>query len=302
MISRRYFPLVTGVLWGTSYPAISVALDSFPPLQIALVRVLCATLILGPVLYYLNKYEKPRLRRSQWAPLIAFSIFGIGLFYLSQVFSLELSTPINVSFMITTYPGFVSVLAYFVLDEPLKRRHVAGVVLAMLGAYLIIGGGRLLPLFSSDTFLGDLIALFGALSFTVYLILNRVYADRLQMDQLSTTFYMILYTVPLLAIPTLLTGQYDVGPIDPIPAVALLWLAVVVTGLGYLTLNIGLTAETTTLTALRLLSVPLVSTLISVTMLEEPLTTAKIGGGALIALGILYPQLAPRLVRSEATV
>jgi drug/metabolite transporter (DMT)-like permease len=128
-----------------------------------------------------------------------------------------------------------------------------------------------------------------------------MYANRLQMGQLSTTFYMVLYTIPLLAIPTLLTRQYEVGPINPIPAVALLWLAVVVTGLGYLALNIGLTAETTTLTALRLLIVPLVSTLISVTMLGEPLTAAKLGGGSLIALGILYPQLAPRLVASEVT-
>lgn len=290
---RRQFPLLTGLLWGTAYPAVKVALDSFAPLQVAVIRVVVSTVLLGALLVAMGQRDVFRLERTELFPLALLSLFGISLFYVAQVYSTAFSTPINVAFIATTYPMFTGALAPWLLDERLRGRNVIGLLFGLVGAYVIIGNGRILPLFSSTTFLGDLIALGAALVFTVYLLASRYYTDRLELAHLTITFYMIALSVPVLVGALLVSGDTTVGTIDPIPGFAMAWLAVVVTVGGYLTLNMGLEAETTTMSALRLLSIPLVSTVVSVLLLNEALTLPKAVGGLAIIVGIGLPQLAP---------
>lgn len=291
---RRYLPLLAGVLWGTAYPSLQVVLESFTPAQVVLFRILLGTLVLGAAVAVLYGTEPFRIERRQVLPLAVLGVLGVGLFYVFQAVAVQYSTPINVSFIISTYPVFVSIVAPFLLEEDLTPWGMAGLFLAIVGAYTIIGGGRLIPLFSSTTVAGDALALLGALSFTGYLLLNRACATRFEFDFLRLTIYAHVFSIPLMAAFIGVTGDVSVGPVEPLAVVLLVWLAAGVTAGGLLALNAGLTAERTQVAALRLLLVPLVASGLSVAFLGEAVTPAKFVGGLAIAVGIVLPYYGRR--------
>lgn len=286
---RRYLPLLAGALWGTAYPSLQVVLESFTPAQVVLFRVVLGTLVLGAAVVVLYGTEPFRIERRQVLPLAVLGVLGVGFFYIFQTVAVQNSTPINVSFIISTYPVFVSIVAPVLLEEDLTRWGVAGLLFAILGAYVIIGDGRLIPLFSSSTFAGDLLALVGALSFTGYLLLNRAWATRFEFDFLTLTVFAHVFSIPVVAAFLGGTGSFSVGVVDPISVVLLVWLAAGVTAGGLLALNAGLTAERTQVAALRLLLVPLVASGLSVAFLGEVVTPAKLVGGLAISIGIVLP-------------
>jgi drug/metabolite transporter (DMT)-like permease len=291
---RRYLPLLAGALWGTAYPALQVVLESFTPSQIVLVRVLIGTVVLGVAVALLYGRAPFQITRRQVLPLAVLGVLGVGLFYIFQAVAVQFSTPINVSFIISIYPVFVSIAAPFLLQEDLTPWGMVGLLFAIIGAYTIIGDGRLIPLFSSTTFLGDVLALFGAFSFTGYLLLNRAWADRFGFDFLTLTVFAHVFSLPLLVGFLGATGDFSVGTVDPLGVVLLLWLAAGVTAGGLLALNAGLTEERTQVAALRLLLVPLVASGLSVAFLGEPVTPAKFAGGLAISVGIVLPYYGRR--------
>lgn len=291
---RRYLPLVAGALWGTAYPSLQVVLQSFAPSQVVLIRVVLGTVVLVSAVALLYGRDPFRVGRRQILPLAVLGVLGVGFFYIFQVIAVQYSTPINVSFIISTYPVLVSISAPFLLKENLTPWGVAGLLFAIVGAYAIIGDGRLIPLFSSPTFAGDAVALLGALSFTGYLLLNRAWAERFEFDFLTLTVFAHVFSIPVVAAFLGATGTFSVEAVDPLAVLLLVWLAAGVTAGGLLALNAGLTAERTQVAALRLLLVPLVASVLSVVFLGEVVTPAKLGGGLAISIGIVLPYYGRR--------
>jgi drug/metabolite transporter (DMT)-like permease len=294
MSLRRYQPLVAGALWGTAYPCLQIILESFAPSQVVFIRVLLGTLFLGGLVAVVSGTAPFRISRRQVLPLALLAVLSVGFFYIFQTIAVWYSTPINVSFLISTYPVFVSMAAPFVLGESVTRASVAGLAFAVFGAYVIIGGGRIIPLFSSGTFAGDLLALTGSLCFMGYLLLNRRWSARFDFDYLTLTFFAHGFSLPVMAAFLGYEGAFTIGSVDPLSVVLLLWLAFAVTGGGLLALNMGLTSEETHVAALRLLLIPLVSTVLSVLFLNEAITPAKAAGGLAIGVGIVLPYLVDR--------
>lgn len=290
-IPRRYFSVLTGVLWGTVYPGIVLALESFTALQFAFLRVTLATLTLGVVIVWWRSLRTLRIDRRALPLIGGLSLLGVGIFYLAQTFAVQFSTPINVAFIIASHPLLVAVVAPLALGEPIGRTDLVGLLLAMVGVYVIIGNGRIIPLFSTATFFGDTLALLGAITFALYLVCHRRWASRIDADQLTLTLFILGGAIPVLAAPVGVGGEFTVD-LHPVAVGALVWVAVVATTGGYLALNIGLREETSVLTALRLLLIPFVSALVSAAVLGQPVTTIHVIGGTAIGIGILLPHLA----------
>ncbi|WP_323192156.1 DMT family transporter [Halostella sp. PRR32] len=291
MSYRQYYPIVAGVLWGTAYPSLQVLLGPFTPAEVVLFRVVLGTLFLGGVLAVIYGREPFIVERAHLLPLTVLGWTSVALFYLLQTVAVQHSTPVNVSFIISTYPIFVSVVAPLLLATRLRLADGIGLTLALTGVYVIVGNGRIIDLFSSPTFVGDLLALAGSLSFMCYLLLTRYWNGRFDLDYLSVTFFAHFLSIPPLVV-FFLTREEFVRPTPSLSSVLVLcYLAIVVTGGGLLLLNAGLEQATAPVAALRLLVIPLVSTLLSVALLDEVLTVPKMLGGAAIGVGIVLQSV-----------
>jgi drug/metabolite transporter (DMT)-like permease len=131
--------LAVCIVWGSTYLAIAVALEGFPPFILGAVRFIASGVIM---LGFARLRGEPWPDRRQWAGA-AFA--GAFLFVIGNglVNAAELSVSSGVSaVLIATVPLWMTVLGR-VLGEPITRREVAGVVLGLLGVGIMNLGGEL---------------------------------------------------------------------------------------------------------------------------------------------------------------
>ena len=135
------------LVWGSTFLAIRVAVETLPPLSMAAVRFLVA----GTVLLLGAGFSGPRPTARQW---LNAALVG-GLFFLGNHGLLSVSArfiPSSVAcIIIATEVPIIAVLSSLLLrDQPLTRRSILGAVLGIGGvAWLLVGqrqGPDALPL------------------------------------------------------------------------------------------------------------------------------------------------------------
>lgn len=279
----RWLPLLAGLIWGTTFPAIEIGLRTITALDIAFWRGLIGALSLGAWLIARGALER-HFSRGTWFRLCVLALAGAGVFWPVQALAVNLSTPVNVAFLVSTYPVLLAASA-LVLGEEVRRRHVVSLMLALAGAYLIISRGRILDLFASDTLPGDALALLAAVSFGAYLLLGRRWGPKLGISTPTMTFYTFALATPVLL---LFTFGDQPAPTPPTLATAgvVLWLGLVATTGAFLAANRGLQASAIAQSSVHLLVIPLVSALLSWMLFGTTLTLPQWIGGGLVLAGI----------------
>lgn len=279
----RWLPLVAGLIWGTAFPAIEIGLRTFTPLDIAFWRGLIGALSLGGWLVTRGSLDW-RFPRTTWIRLFVLALTGSGLFWPVQSQAVNLSTPVNVAFLIATYPAMLAASG-FMLGEEVRRRDVVSLVLALAGAYLIISEGQLLRLFASQTLPGDALALLASLSFAAYLLLGRRWRGTMGVSSQTLTFYTFTLAVPVLLLFTFTDRPSPTSP-TVATAGAVIWLGLMATTGAFLAVNRGMQSGAISKSSVHLLVIPLVAALVSWALFGTTLTLPQWVGGGLVLAGI----------------
>lgn len=155
----------------------SIAKEVMPayvdPFAFILLRVGTAALlfwIIHGLLFKGFKPEKKDLRR-----FVICGIFGVGANMLLFFKGLSETTPINGAILMTSTPVFVVILSAIMGIEKLTPRRSIGIVLACLGAALLISGFTLKGAtqgisFSMQTIAGDVMVMLNAIIYSFYLV------------------------------------------------------------------------------------------------------------------------------------
>jgi len=296
MVSPKRARLLTslaGVLWGTVFPVLKLALQGFSPLEVAFLRALIGSLSLGLVYSGMGHWEIFCLQGRALPRVFMLALTGAGAFWPIQAFSVAHSTSVNAAFLVATYPVVVTVLAPVLLGEALSREELVGLVLALSGAYVVISGGRVLGLFASRTLLGDGLALLASFCFGGYILLSKRWSPGLRLSPETLSFYTFALSLPPLLVavgfgPVTLGSRQS--PPAPTAWGAVVWLGVMATAGAFMALNLGLKEAAASQSVVHLLFVPLVAALLSYLLLGEEIMPAHIAGGGLIVGGILAPN------------
>lgn len=277
--------LLANAVYATSYVATRVALDAVPPATLALLRLLVAGLILVP-LGRRTPWSRPVSRVDHWR-MAAMGLAGFAGAFAFAHWGLALSTATNAALLIAVEPLTLLVLGPALLGERLTPRERIGAACALTGAMLVVVNGipgvseRLAPHWR-----GDLLLLLSGVAYAAYSLLGRPVLAR--HPALAVTARSILWGVPLLV--PLALGEW-MGGRRPLwtggTALAALYLAVVVTALGYLIWNWALERVTASHAAIFLNVQPVLGALLGVGLLGEPLTVFTLAGGALVVAGLV---------------
>ncbi|MGA1822988.1 MAG: DMT family transporter [Thermoplasmatota archaeon] len=149
-----------------STAAILIKLSSSHPLTISFWRVLIAWLILLP--FGLYRMRKPEERPGLY---LIFSMIFVGLalalHFGMWIWSFQYTKVSSSVLLVTTHPIFVAGISYWLFKERLGRWAVVGIVLALLGSAIIVGGDFSLE---PSALTGDLLSLGGSLMAGVYIL------------------------------------------------------------------------------------------------------------------------------------
>lgn len=274
--------LLLGAIWGGSFLAIRIALDTVGPLTSVAHRVFWAALVLWGVVF-LMRLPLPRSPRI-WAAFLVMGLLNnvipFGLMAWGQLhIESGLTSILNAA---TAFFGVIVASVVFA-DERLSARRLLGVALGTLGVAMAIG---LEALHDFDLrSLAQLAVLAGTLSYAIAGAWARKTLSGLQ-PQLAAAGMLSGATVIILPIAWVVEGPISLA----LPAVtwgAIAYYALIATALAYLLYYRVLGMAGSGNLMLVTLLIPPIAILLGALVLGETLHFSAFVGFGLIALGMI---------------
>ena len=168
-MKKGYGYIAVAVIMFTSFEVVlKFIAGQINPVQLTLCRFAIGFIFLLPVaLHNLKKREK-QLDRKTMAYFALLGLIGIALCMpiLQMAVSYTISSVAAVMF--SCNPVFVTFLAFFLLKEPIKPRHIAALALEILGTVVIIS-----PWNTKLNMMGVALALLSTLLFSLYGVMGK---------------------------------------------------------------------------------------------------------------------------------
>lgn len=275
---------VVTVLWSSSWVLIRVGLDEteLRPLTFAGLRYGLAALVLAP--WILRRTRRRRrtdgglqgLGRWWWAPLVALGVVQYALTQGSQFVAIEAQPAATTSLVLAATPILVAVGGVF-LDEPPRSGHLAGAVLAIVGAVVYFRGDL------GASTVGMIAAVVTVLSNAGSVLLGRGVNRHRHLDAgVVTIVSMSIGAAMLLGVGVVIEGIPQLGA----RSLAILgWLAIVNTAAAFTMWN-------TALRQLRAIDAAAIQNTMGIQIpllawiaLDQPLGPSELAGLSCAALG-----------------
>ena len=161
------------VMWGSSFAALKVSLETIPPLWVMSLRLVIGCLTITTFFLILRKNLPLTLDFWKWSLIIGFLGFSVPFSIIS--WGTQFIPSSLVAILMGANPIITLILAYFFLaDNILTIRMVIGVFLGLLGIILLIGFGNInADLYKAEFINGQLAVLTGTFSFALASILLK---------------------------------------------------------------------------------------------------------------------------------
>ena len=161
------------VMWGSSFAALKVSLETIPPLWVMSLRLVIGCLTITTFFLILRKSLPLTLDFWKWSLIIGFLGFSVPFSIIS--WGTQFIPSSLVAILMGANPIITLILAYFFLaDNILTIRMVIGVFLGLLGIILLIGFGNInADLYKAEFIYGQLAVLTGTFSFALASILLK---------------------------------------------------------------------------------------------------------------------------------
>jgi len=277
-MDRRAWTLLLclGAIWGASYLLIKIGLRDLSPGMVAWGRVAFAAIVLVPF----------AARRSAlagfgglvgWVVLVAVTQVA-GPFVLIAAGEQEISSSLA-GILVASAPLFTALLAIWVdADERAEGLRLVGVLLGVIGVALLLGVDLV---GSGDQLLGGLAVLLAGLGYAVGGLLGKHrLADR---PPIGVAAWVLVAGTALL-VPVAALGLPESTPaLGPVAAVTV--LGIVGTGIAFVIFYELIATVGPSRTYILTYLAPAFAVIYGVTLLDERVTAAMIGGLALIVLG-----------------
>jgi drug/metabolite transporter (DMT)-like permease len=279
----------------TSSVFIRFAQESAPSLIIAAYRLTLAAFFLIPAAMGPGKADLRKLNHKQIALAVVSGIF-LALHFATWISSLAYTTVASSVVLVDTSPLWVALLAPLLLKEKIGKMVLFGLVISLAGGFFIglsdvcqfsrvgITCPSLPSIMDGKFFMGDGLALMGALFASGYLLIGRDL--RPKMTLVSYTF--MVYGIAALVL--ICIAGFAHLQLFGYPAITYVWflaLAIIPQLIGHSTFNWALRYLSAAFVSITVLGESIGSTVLAFFILGEIPPAIKIIGGVLILVGIV---------------
>lgn len=274
-----YAAVVIGVI-SVSTSAVLVKLaDQAPAAIIANYRLLFAVLIMSPVVLLKYRDEFRLVEKRDWIFSILAGIF-LALHFILWFESLNYTSVASSVVLVTLQPIFAFLGTYFFFKERFSPGAIISMLIALLGSFIISWGDFQI---SGMALLGDILALFGAITVTVYFL----FGQRVRRNVSLMTYTFLVYGAS--SITLLLYNLAVQNPFFGYPANhwgLFLALAIVPTFFGHTLFNWALKWLSTSTISMGIVFEPVGATILAYLLLNEKVTGSQLLGGTIVIFGL----------------
>lgn len=268
------------VIWGYTFPVIKSTLNDIPPFTFLTYRFFLASIIIS--LLFRNRLKKINSLSIRKGFLIGFFLF-IG--YFGQTVGTQYTTATKTAFITGISVVLVPIIAFFWVQERIHRNSVIGVILAMVGLWLMNSNGTIYH-FN----MGDSLVFLGSVGFALHIITVDICTKKLDYVQLV---FIQLLTVFLLSLFMALFWEKDALHFSYNKSV---WWAVIINGvfataLAFYLQNRFQQFSTPTKVAIIFSAEPVFGAIFSYILLGETVGIFGFLGGTAIFVGMVIAQI-----------
>jgi drug/metabolite transporter (DMT)-like permease len=278
---------LAGVIWGSSFLFISLALEGLSPAQVATGRTVFGAITLG-LIALVTRDRLPRSPRV-WAHLallsVTFAVIPYMLFaWAQQYVASGVASIFNATTPIMT--ALIAGLAFRI--EKLTREQIVGIAVGLVGVVVIIGPWQGLEP-GSGGFVPYLALLGATACYGFSLSYVRRYLADTGLSAIVISFVMIGLAAVWMLVLTPIVGA-DPVQLTPTVVIAIVLLGALGTGLAYAWNQNVIRAWGPTRSSTVTYISPPVGVLLGVLVLGETLVWNEPVGAALVILGVLLAQ------------
>jgi drug/metabolite transporter (DMT)-like permease len=263
-------------IWGSAFMFIKISAVDFGPILLVTLRLLIAGLVFMP---FLLRKKKRSLFRAYLPAILIIAIVSNAIPFTMFAYASLGATSNMLGILNGTTAFLTTIIAYFWLKEAVSSKQIIGLVLGFVGVLILVN-----PSNGSTTLIASMCAMIGSLCYAfnaAYLQKYHSNSDKIVLIGWSMLFGGF-FMIPLASF-NLPNSMPDTNSI-----LALFWLAVISTGVGYLAYvrlidRIG-AVKTVTLTYL----LPVFSIIWGAIFLKEQITFFILGGFIFVMMGMYF--------------
>ncbi|MDI6711665.1 MAG: DMT family transporter [Anaerosomatales bacterium] len=264
------------LLWSSAFAGIKAGLRGFAPGELALLRFLTASSVLG-VYALLSHMRLPQ--REDLGRIALGGLFGITVYHLALNYGETSVSAGAASLIIASGPVFTAILARFLLKERLTLWGWLGIAVAFSGVAAIAraeGGGAAFEPAAA------LVAV-AAMSTAGYFVVSKPLLARYSPLE-YTAYSMWMGTVPMLVFAPGLAGRLGSAPLDAVTAAV--YLGVFPGALAYLLYSRALAKLPASVASSFLYVQPVLAAIIAWAWIGEIPRPLTVAGGAVALAGV----------------
>lgn len=274
---------------------IRFAQSGAPSLTIAAYRLFISGMVLTPFAIAKNRKEMAAMKKEDYL-FVLLSAFLLAVHFHAWITSLEYTSVASSVVIVNTSPLWLALLARIFLKEEIRSATLIGLGVALIGGVIVALSescslsnlGFICPnldqLFSGKAYIGNLLALLGALTGAGYYLMGRKLRPSISLLSYISLVYGLAGVILVIYA---LINRVPLFGFSPSTYLWLILLALVPQILGHSSFNYALGYLPAVYISLPLLGEPIISAILAHFILDETPGPLKIIGGTLIISGII---------------
>jgi drug/metabolite transporter (DMT)-like permease len=290
-----FLTILSGALWGTSFPVIKIGLATIDPVAFVFWRFLVASVALLATMQLLGKLEFKIPGKKLLVFLGAVNAAG----YLLQYVGMNYTTTAKAALFINLSAMWVAALSPRLLGERFSRQKIAGVLFGLVGVLFVSTNLDFVEL-SGGQFIGDALLLVSGVTWAIFMIYNK----KLLRGSTSTVFQSMTWVLVLTMLsmaPFTVSAGARLFELSGTALAAIVYTAIVGWVIPYYMWLEGLKHLSASTSSVLLLSEVVVAVVASVVVLKEPFTVFSTIGAFFIILAITLVSVRDKQSTQERT-
>ncbi|WP_058305786.1 DMT family transporter [Gracilibacillus massiliensis] len=282
-MNKQYIPyiaIIIGVI-SVSTAAVLVKLAGDVPSAVtANYRLLFASLLLLPYVWFKKRDELKKLGGREWVFTILAGI-SLAIHFIVWFESFQYTSVASSVVIVTLQPIFAFLGTYFFFHEKFSAGTIISMLIAIFGSIIIAWGDFQI---ANEALYGDFLAFLGAIFITIYFLLGQ--GVRTKVSVMCYTFIAYGIGAIVIIFYNLLMANPLVG-YQPNQWILFIALAIVPTILGLNLLNWALKWVSTSVISMGILFEPVGASILAFFILGEFITWSQWLGGMIVIFGLL---------------
>jgi drug/metabolite transporter (DMT)-like permease len=267
-------------IWSFSFIATKIALTSFPPFRLGMIRFGLAAIFFSLPTLLRKRIDQPTANDA--IKIVISGLLGITLYFALENLGVKYSTTADAALIVASYPALTILLEVLLFGKKYPLKSFTGVGLAIAGVYLIVSQDPAAE--ETARLLGNLLLVLAGIVWAGYNFLTHSIASKYSTSTI-TLYQLAAGTAGFIPLSLLETTAWVFPPMNSLLAV--LYLGGFCSLLAFCLYVYGLQKISSGTAVILMNLVPVFGVLFSFVVLKESITVTQIGGGVVIIAGIL---------------